>query len=54
MTYETDIEKRKVAIWGSSAGKSAIADKLAAMLPEHRVYVEPFVGSGAVLLGQSW
>jgi len=52
MTYETDIEKRKLAIWGSSAGKSAIADKLAAMLPSHRVYVEPFVGSGAVLFAK--
>jgi len=47
-----DLEKRRIAIWGSSAGKSAIADKLAAMLPPHKVYVEPFVGSGAVLFAK--
>jgi site-specific DNA-adenine methylase len=48
----SEIEKRRRAIWGSPAGKSAIADKIAAMLPPHRVYVEPFVGSGAVLFAK--
>lgn len=36
-------------IWGSPAGKKHLAKKLAAMLPAHKIYVEPFAGSGAVL-----
>lgn len=36
-------------IWGSPAGKKRLAERLVAMLPEHTTYVEPFVGSGAVL-----
>ena len=39
-------------IWGSPAGKKRIADRLAKLLPKHRVYVEPFVGSAAVLFAK--
>jgi hypothetical protein len=39
-------------IWGSPAGKKRIADRLAAMLPPHSTYVEPFAGSGAVLFAK--
>jgi site-specific DNA-adenine methylase/ATP-dependent DNA ligase len=36
-------------IFGYPAGKSALAARLVAMMPSHKTYVEPFVGSGAVL-----
>ena len=34
-------------IWGSPAGKKRIAQRLVAMLPAHKTYVEPFAGSHA-------
>jgi DNA adenine methylase len=47
---EVDVEK---TIWSSPAGKKRLAKRLAAMLPsQHRAYVEPFVGSGAVLFAK--
>ena len=39
-------------IWGSPAGKKRLAKRLVAMLPPHKTYVEPFVGSGAVLFAK--
>jgi DNA adenine methylase len=45
----TDVEK---TIWGSPAGKKRIANRLAAMLPPHSTYVDPFAGSGAVLFAK--
>ncbi len=33
-------------------GKSGLAPTIAAMLPPHRVYIEPFFGSGAVLFAK--
>jgi DNA adenine methylase len=39
-------------IWGSPAGKKRLAKRLAAMLPAHKTYVEPFAGSGAVLFAK--
>ena len=31
-------------------GKARLADRIVSLMPPHRVYLEPFVGSGAVLL----
>ena len=39
-------------IWGSPAGKKKIAERLAAMLPIHKTYVEPFAGSAAVFFAK--
>ena len=39
-------------IWGSPAGKKRLADRLAALLPAHKTYVEPFAGSAAVLFAK--
>lgn len=39
-------------VFGSPAGKKRIADRLVAMLPAHKTYVEPFAGSAAVLFAK--
>ena len=39
-------------IWGSPAGKKRLADRLVALLPAHKTYVEPFAGSAAVLFAK--
>ncbi len=39
-------------IWGSPAGKKRLADRLSALLPAHKTYVEPFAGSAAVLFAK--
>ena len=39
-------------IWGSPAGKKRLAPRLAALLPAHKTYVEPFAGSAAVLFAK--
>ncbi len=44
-----DVEK---TIWGSPAGKKRLSKRLAAMLPAHKTYVEPFAGSAAVLFAK--
>ncbi len=33
-------------------GKAGMADEIVAMMPPHRVYIEPFLGSGAVLFAK--
>lgn len=33
-------------------GKMGMADEIAALMPSHRVYIEPFFGSGAVLFAK--
>jgi len=35
-------------VWGSPAGKKHLAARLVKLIPAHKVYVEPFAGSGAV------
>lgn len=47
--HEIPIEK---TIWGSPAGKKKLADRLVALLPAHKAYVEPFAGSAAVLFAK--
>jgi len=39
-------------IWGSPAGKKRLADRLVAMLPVHKTYVQPFAGNAAVLFAK--
>lgn len=47
-----DAVEKAVAIWGSPAGKSRLAPKLASLLPEHTTYCETFAGSGAMLFNK--
>ena len=40
-------------MWSSPAGKKKLSKRLAALLPPHRTYVEPFAGSAAVFFAKS-
>jgi DNA adenine methylase len=42
------IKRIGAQLWGSSGGKSRIANRLIPMFPEHRTYVEVFAGGAAV------
>lgn len=43
-----DLEKRKMALFGSIAGKGTMADDLVRLFPEHKTYTEIFAGGAAV------
>ena len=47
-----DSELVEKTIWSSPAGKKRLSKRLAAMLPAHKTYVEPFAGSAAVLFAK--
>lgn len=47
-TAEVEVEKARLALWGSTAGKTRIASKIVAKIPAHKTYVEPFAGGAAV------
>ena len=42
------IEKARLPLWGSTAGKSRVAKRTAKLIPQHKTYVEPFAGGAAV------
>lgn len=45
---DTLLEKTVAAMWSSPGGKATLAKTLAQVIPQGKVYVEPFCGSGAV------
>lgn len=46
---ETELEKAIRAAFGSPGGKKFLARIIAAFIPEHKIYIESFIGGGAVL-----
>ncbi len=49
---ESDLEKGVRQAFGSYGGKRALAHKIAAYIPYHKTYVEPFAGGAAVLFAK--
>jgi len=46
--YEDDEGLFELQAFGSSGGKSRIAKKLVSLIPDHKIYLEPFAGGAAV------
>lgn len=46
-----DINRPPISYYG---GKQIMASKIAKLLPQHTVYVEPFCGGAAVMFGKPW
>lgn len=54
MNYNSDdVEPRPFASYIGSKGGAGVAERVAAEFPPHSVYVEPFIGGGAVLRRKS-
>lgn len=49
---DEDLEKGVRPAFGSSGGKKYLAKAIVSFIPEHKVYVEPFIGGGAVLFAK--
>lgn len=47
-----DLEKGVRPAFGSPGGKKYLAHTIVSFIPEHKTYVEPFVGGGAVLFAK--
>ena len=47
-----DLEKGVRPAFGSSGGKKYLAKTIVGFIPEHKTYIEPFVGGGAVLFAK--
>ena len=53
MKTSAKASSRPRPLWASPAGKSRTANYLAALLPQHKTYVEPFAGGAAVFFAKS-
>ena len=50
--YLEDLEKGCRPAFGSPGGKTYLAKTIVSYIPEHKTYVEPFVGGGAVFFAK--
>jgi len=46
--YDDNEDLFELQAFGSSGGKSRIAEKLVSLIPKHKIYLEPFAGGAAV------
>ncbi|GAG53665.1 unnamed protein product, partial [marine sediment metagenome] len=50
--YLEDLEKGCRPAFGSPGGKRFLAKTIVSYIPEHKTYVEPFLGGGAVFFAK--